>query len=250
MIKISKIISSPVLHLILFAVLVPLLLSMGCATEKKQSYDEFYKDYKQRERKYAAEVGFKKPERGFEFPEYVCAFSPLTLDKFNDIKSDTEVIYTISLSYHEFYNFDENGNPLQAKILDVDGGIAGNASNFSEIDKYYIVFSKLNDRSLEEENREDDAECDAAGVVEVMNYLGAPGNREYFFNGEEYSGLQLPYMSDTGYINSDNYVFVLNFTDINDVNHCWVISKCIVEPNEIWQGLIDILEENFISQFE
>jgi hypothetical protein len=246
-ITMAKYIPLPVYSVLLLCLI---LSSLGCAAKKKQSYDEYYKDYRQREKEHAAEVGFKKPKGGFKLPEYVCAFSPLTLEKFNNIKSDTENIYTISISYHEFYNFDVNGNPLQAKLLDVDGGIAGNASNFTEIDKYYIVFSKLYDRSLEGENREDDAECNSAGVVEVMNYLGAPGNREYFFNGEEYAGLELPYLSDTGYINNDNYVFILNFTDINDLNHCWVISKCINEPNEIWQGLIDILEENFISQFE
>ncbi|MDP2721502.1 MAG: hypothetical protein Q8O72_01990, partial [Bacteroidales bacterium] len=63
--------------------------------------------------------------------------------------------------------------------------------------------------------------------------------------------LPQPYWSERYYIEDDNYVFVLQFGILDDMEELYLtISKCIDTPDDTWQGLIDILETNFINQFE
>jgi hypothetical protein len=78
-----------------------------------------------------------------------------------------------------------------------------------------------------------------------------PERQEYFFGGDEYEGLTIPYKSPGTHIPGGYYAFTLAFYFPGSRNQAWALSKCTWhEPDPILQDLITILENNFINRFE
>ena len=182
--------------------------------------------------------------------DYVGSYSALTFTKFQDIRNGSDTFSTISITYRDLSEYNQNGEPLQLRLLDIDNGFAGVEQNINSIETYNVSLKRNCDPSLQLETGYFEADASPELVNEVFDYISLPANQAYFFNNDEFEGLEQPYSAPRIWIDDGNYIFVVSFSETTDLANDWVISKCIDEPNEIWQGLIDILEENFISQFE
>jgi hypothetical protein len=177
-------------------------------------------------------------------------YSQLSYDKIQDVLTSQDAFSTISIFFQQL-TLGINGEPYIEKQLDLDTGFAGTVEYYNSVSNYRSNYQKWIESPFPGEDSSSSAEVSSTLVDEVFDYICLPANRAYFFSGDEFTGLTQPYESPKTFINEDNYVFVIQIYYPNDHHRdCWVISKCINEPNEIWQGLIDILEENFISQFE
>lgn len=79
-------------------------------------------------------------------------------------------------------------------------------------------------------------------------------NNEYFFNNEEFNGLELPYLSTFNFIEDKNYRFTLRITDSyseqQDLKHALMISKSVEQltPGTPLYELFQILESQFVPE--
>jgi len=108
-----------------------------------------------------------------------------------------------------------------------------------------VVFTSVG-HTLPQENKEHSF----SEVNVIFNYLDK--YNDYFFNGDEFKGIRL---QDSGgvspiFLKMKSHMIALQVNVPDDKPVVWLISKSADEPDPILQGLIDILEENFISQFE
>ncbi|MBU1023093.1 hypothetical protein KKB99_02295 [bacterium] len=226
-----------------------LLICIGC-TEKSNAHEQEYKarlEMMERDRK---EHGDEIITNYTSAPDYVGYYTELELSLFQDIRNSNIEFSTITIDYREVSEFDQSGNPLQLRLLDIDNGYASIGQYMSSVDSFRIFLKRRVQPPLPFESGYFEGTCTPEMVNEVFDYIEHPDNRDYFFSGDEFDGLQQPYLSPGKWLNYDNYIFVLAFSEPNDLARDWVISKCIDEPDEIWQGLIDILETNFMGQFE
>lgn len=108
-----------------------------------------------------------------------------------------------------------------------------------------VVFTSIN-YGFPEENKEHSL----TEVNLIFDYLDK--NSGYFFNGDEFKGIRLQDIGTTSPIFLERKTHMIAFqVNLPDGKHViWLLSKSADEPDPILQGLIDILEENFIFQIE
>jgi hypothetical protein len=186
-----------------------------------------------------------------EAPVYSMLHSRLEYSKFQSIISSNEQISMISILYRDV-EYTQGGDLSKARSLSMGTGYAGVPQYFSSAGPYRSEYNISDFNTPPGPEGEHEKEIDAESVEEIFDYISLPENRTYFFNGEEYTGLQQPYPAPGRFINNgdSDYIFALAFSEPNDSINVWSISKSTNEPDARWQGLIDIIEENIISQFE
>ncbi|MBU1023391.1 hypothetical protein KKB99_03790 [bacterium] len=92
-------------------------------------------------------------------------------------------------------------------------------------------------------------------VDSILAFISSPENSGYFFNAEEYNGLDIPYLNASICPNDRNFNFSLIFfkPETYPNQECWAIFKCVDEypsPEHPLYDLFQMLENDFISQFE
>lgn len=186
-----------------------------------------------------------------EAPVYSMLHSRLDYNKFQSIISDNEQISMISFLYRDV-EYTQGGDLSKARRLSMGTGNAGVPQNFSSMGPYRSDYNISDFNTPPGPEEEYTRDIDAESVEEIFYYISLPENRTYFFNGDEYTGLQQPYPAPGRFINNgdSDYTFALAFSEPNDSVNVWSISKGTNEPDAIWEGLIDIIEEHIISQFE
>jgi hypothetical protein len=183
-------------------------------------------------------------------PEYTALHSRLEYSKFQGVIFSNDKISVISLLYRDD-EYSQSGELIKTRRLRMDTGYAGVPQYYNSTGQYRTDYSTRifippgPDGELS-------MEIDTEDVEEIFDYISLPENRTYFFNGDEYYGLQQPFPSPGMLINNGDfkYIFTLAFSYPDESLNVWSISKGTNEPDAIWQGLIDIIEENIISQFE
>ena len=186
-----------------------------------------------------------------EAPVYSMLHSRLEYNKFQSIISDNEQISMISFLYRDV-EYTQGGDLSKARRLSMGTGYAGVPQYFNSMGPYRSDYNIRDFNTPPGPEGEYTRDIDAESVEDIFDYISLPENRTYFFNGEEYTGLQQPYPAPGRLINNgdSDYIFALAFSEPNDSVNVWSISKGTNEPDARWQGLIDIIEENIISQFE
>jgi len=179
-------------------------------------------------------------------------YSPLTFQKYSQIIEGNEPFTVISVKY----GFDANqgdSNPEGNKSLILSGGLYFRSKYFNEITEIEGHLMKVEQGT---HIHHYDKIFSVSDLDVILSYLET--NHEYFFNGSEYEGLDIPYVTYFPSFKNEKYQFTFAIFDPIFVDSsytsehlpAWAISKCMDEPDPILQGLIDILETNFISQFE
>jgi hypothetical protein len=185
------------------------------------------------------------------------ALYPLAYEKYQQLLNSENQISEIWISYSMLVDNDPSGNspPTSSKNLDMIVGKIRKAINFSSISEYKANYSYVNYSTGQ--NIADERTFAPSNLEAIYDYLDE--KHQYFFNHDEF-GNQPVIITDTIWLNPKKYSFTLAFFDPSDTSlehdKAWVISKSSDnpssqdDPDHILQGLIDILETNFISQFE
>ena len=120
---------------------------------------------------------------------------------------------------------------------------------FSEITEYKGSYDSYNDFENPPERIFLEETFTAQQIEQhIITYLEQ--HHEYFFDGSEYDGLDIPYESWGAHIRGANNCFSLSIYEPENNFDAWTISKCSDDPDPILQGLCDIMETNFMSVFE
>ncbi|MCD6217536.1 hypothetical protein J7L05_06720 [bacterium] len=184
------------------------------------------------------------------------AYTPLTHVKFQDIRNSVDLFTAIDIYYKKSVNPDQNGHNQYLSRFYLDAGGSFSISHYNDISEYEgtLVYRDLT-VPIEKEKFKVFSKDD---VNAIFDYLEA--NHDYFFNGNEYEGLEIPYLCQGINICNANYIFTLSFSDPYFLEEAfqeqyfpaWAISKCIDEvyPDHPLYGLFELLEDDFISQFE
>lgn len=167
--------------------------------------------------------------------------SPLDAARFSAIINDTQHISGIGISYRKPWALfqcsygEYKGNFLLSTINDYQGELLQTSGTPLQTTADTLDFS-------------------ASEVQDIFDYLSQ--NSDYFFNGEEYEGIYPPpvevYSSWTP-LCSEQYIFCLQIGEPNEFDTSWTINKCVDEypsPDSPLYGLFELLEDDFISQFE
>jgi len=166
--------------------------------------------------------------------------SPLDAQRFNAVINDTQHFSDIGIWYSKPWALFRCGA----------GKYMGNLT-LSEINDYQGELLQTSGTPLQ--STADTHDFSAMEVQDIFNYLSQ--NSDYFFYGEEYEGIYPPaveaYSSWTP-LCSDQYIFSLQISEPNQSDHLWTINKCVDEvyPDHPLYGLFELLEDDFISQFE
>ena len=186
---------------------------------------------------------------------YIARYTWLTYSHYQDIIADNYSISTIAIEYAAHKNYDQYNSPQEVTGLALNSNIGRNGGLFSshsiykgDYQYYNLVgggFDKLHLRRTFLSSEVNDL---------IFDYLEEGDNEDYFFNGNEYTdnNLPIPYEHEGGpFGEGDNWV-IISFREPGTVYDRWGISKSMFadDPHPILQGLIDILEDDFITQFE
>jgi len=179
-------------------------------------------------------------------PQYSARYSPLTYDKFLSIRNNQDAISTMDINYSTIKDPDQYGvfQDLEDLLLQTQG-------THSLTLNLFPIYLGSYDHRVDNANPPVDLflekEFTPAELDVLYNYLNA--NHEYFFN-EQFDTFDSEYV----HMCEAQYMFTIAFfepTDsYNTPYNAWAFSKCSDNPDQIFQGLIDILEDNFITQFE
>jgi len=215
------------------------------AIENKNNYSNNGSKYKP--------AGFEKNITSDMAGAPTYAYSPLTLSKFQAIRDGTDQLSKIFIDYSTYLNDDELGHPLNIRFFSLTGGDLYNNRYYNSISEYSGRL--MNDDRTIPRYEVKEKEFLPVEVELILDYLKEnEENIEYFFNGDEYQGLPTPYLTQTTFINKKRYNFILIIFEPDgaksEYDAAWAISKSVDEPDTIFQGLINRLENNFINQFE
>ena len=174
-------------------------------------------------------------------------YSPLTFNKYNNILNSNDELSLIHIVYEKRYNPDIEGVPQNILQLTFQ---AGNLNIDAYFNSYNVFEGGLSLTQPIGDIYYQNIEFTSEEMNLIFNYLSA--HNDYFFNNSEFEGLEIPYYNTRMPIGYDNYQFTLSISEPErqDDYRAWVISKDMDEPDSIMQGLIDILENNFINRFQ
>jgi len=226
---------------------ISLLLLVSCANYSDQRSKENNKEIN----RYNASSQSGKDKTSDE-KSFGMAFEPLTYEKYLNLKNNIDQFSCINIFYTKTIDQDSEPPPQYFIIFDLDAGSSRKGRYLSSITEYKGEY-QLQDYDIHKHEMKQRG-FSPEDVEMIFDYLET--NNEYFFNAEndEFNGLDIPYVTDSRCMNPKNYCFTLAFYDPNDTSlkhdRAWVISESANEPTEIFQGLINLLENNLISQFE
>lgn len=180
------------------------------------------------------------------------AFLPLEVTQFQNITSSSTPFSVLSLDYRHV-TIDQSGDKLtNSVIFSILYGRPRLPAYFNSVNELEggLIISDYENISEEIKNHT----FTTSEINVIFNYLLA--NQSYFFNADEFDGLTLPYITSNERIVGGNYEFVLVFYDPEcdslQYDLGWMISKATDEltPNHPLYGLVQLIENDFISQFE
>ena len=188
---------------------------------------------------------------------YVAIYSQLTYEKFQSVRADTDQIADISISFGYYKNYDQQYASAQEwMFLHMSASptyrSGASLSTFTDIKGSY----KYDRVDVTPEIHEKKKHVFSASAVNdlIFDYLEEDDNENYFFDGSEYTGLPQPYESPDIHIADmeHSYFVTIAFREPGTIYNKWAISKSTdtENPDTILAGLIDILENDFIGQFE
>jgi hypothetical protein len=179
----------------------------------------------------------------------VGTFIPLTYEKFQAIMNSLDTFSSFDMCYSKDSNFSQEGEPLLLRSLDLQGGGYLEEHLFSEIEQFRGDYDRSNEQVNPPEYIFQQQNFPTSQVQQmIFEYLEE--NNNYFFDGSEYNGLQIPFVSESVHILSGNICFSLSIYEPNNNQYAWTISKCTDNPDPIFQGLAVIIETSFMSVFE
>ena len=176
---------------------------------------------------------------------------PLSHENFTKVLNNEIAFTSIQLNYSHMKDTYKSGqSPVLIKI--VIGANSGGITklSMSYIDSFYAYFWMYGDNYK-------DSSCDEFPIQKVkpiFDFLDS--HKSYFFNGNEFSDKDIPfsedlYFPDDGerqFLNSGKYNFSLIIKRPGDFDHLmWVISKSADKPNDDFQELIDLLENQIAN---
>lgn len=185
---------------------------------------------------------------------YSADYSPLTNVILTSVLGNTQEFSNISILYSHSFNFNPESHSKDLLNLSLDAGQFGVSNLYESVDNYYGSLSKEFQTTSPPVSDYLDKSFTKNEAQEIMNYIldpEHPERQQYFFSGDEYEGHETPYRSRGVHLCAGYYIFTLAIYEPNKQTDAWALSKCCFdEPDPILQGLINILENNFISQFE
>ena len=136
----------------------------------------------------------------------------------------------------------------------LDAGKRGISRYFNTIESYKGDYRHYLDYLEPPERVRHTADFTPAQLELIYNYLDADQSRiDYFFSNEEFMGLDDPHDSQLGDVLDRYFGFTLAFYKPDSDYYIWAISKCVddyPEQGTPLHGLFEIIEDNFMSQFE
>ncbi len=177
---------------------------------------------------------------------------PLSYSDFSSFRTNNLEFSLIEIIYDHHFNYDLIYPHHDHTGLVIGAGWTGTSRYYDAI----VIYSGGLSRAIQSEDPPVYEGFDRIFRIEdvdlIFDYLEFEDNEDYFFNGDEFTipGLDIPYRTYSSHINGKHFSFTLTIYKPNSMDDAWVISKCMDEPDPIMLGLIDILEEHFISQFE
>jgi hypothetical protein len=198
----------------------------------------------------------ERADGGDEMPEYSSLFTPLTEQKFQDVRDADDQFTDIYIVWDRRLNPDSRGIPQLICRLYLYAGNMLNLNSYDLVDNYegnYITDDDTIPLTNEINHIFTKLEIDS-----IFDYLEL--NADYFFNNAEYNGAAT-HLSSGEMMCNGNYTFTLMIGDPLFLNNSWqeqyypswAISKCIDEypaPEHPLYGLFQILENDFIDEFE
>jgi len=170
-------------------------------------------------------------------------YSALNHSKFIELTTDTEQFSIIEILYVDRSNYGTQGPIQEDKMMWITCGSYQETTDYSSIDEFrgsYMHSFDNEDPPIEEFLEHNFSK---SGVEVLFDYLEL--HEDYFFNGEELpETIELP----DGLLCEGEYSFNLTIYK-PDHQYAWAISKCTDDPDSIWQGLIDIINNDFFSKF-
>jgi hypothetical protein len=201
--------------------------------------------------KYVDDYGRKSSslETSIVPPHYV-TYHSLNADKFQDILNDNQLISSAMVAFGAYTNYDQYNHYHKVKLLGLEFLQPSYGNEYSAGNVYEGSYDYYFDENLPYPHKiSAEREFLASDVNEhIMSYLSE--HADYFFDGSEYTQVgQDPYVSSKMYIITGNYVFAMMFGIPDMEDHYWAITKASDNPDPILQGLINILESEFIAPF-
>jgi hypothetical protein len=175
-------------------------------------------------------------------------YSPLEYAKYTTILQNNLSFSQILIQYTHDYNW-------QYEILTINAELVHKNYTYSEITNYKGERSLITYGLNQNESSTSKTNFTAEEVAEIYNYLINEDNRDYFFNGCEYTGFYPPPVESCGGtlpLCKNKYNLSLIITQPDKQKEAWAIHKCVdaLEPGHPMTGLVQLLEEDFISKFE
>ena len=176
-------------------------------------------------------------------------YFPLTEGNFNEIRNGGQNISLFNLEYETSTNeMDRLSFGFRC------GNLRGNFA-FPSINEFEGGLYKVTEIEGSFTEKTGKHNFTHSEVSNILDYISSTENRDYFFNGDEFIGKDIPYVSVLSYPDRKNYNLSIMYykpeTDLD--NECWAIFKCVDEyPAEgtPLYGLFQMLENDFITQFE
>lgn len=176
-------------------------------------------------------------------------YFPLTVSIFNEIRNGGQNISLFNLEYETSTNeMDRLSFGFRC------GNLRGNFSfpSTAEFEGGLYKLTEIEGSLTEKTGKHNFTPSE---VSNILDYVSSIENRDYFFNGEEFIGKDIPYVIASLFPDSKKYNFSIMFykPETESDNECWAIFKCVDEyPEEgtPLYGLFQLLENDFITQFE
>jgi hypothetical protein len=177
---------------------------------------------------------------------------PLETTKLQGIINSTVAFSVLTLYYGEVSADEIEDKLISSKILSVHYGQGRVSTLYGSIEEFSggLLTSDYENITADKKKHS----FTQAEMNVIFNYLLA--HQAYFFNADEFDGLTLPYITSTQIIKGGKYEFVLRFNDPEceslQYDLGWTISKAVDEltPDHPMYGLVRLIENDFISQFE
>lgn len=194
-----------------------------------------------------AKTDITKKAHQSQLPQYSARYSPLTYGKFLAIRNNQDPLSKVDIDFKiildpDQYGIFQNREELILQTYETD----------SLTLNYFEIY--LGDYNHEVDNANPPIELflerqfTPSALDVLYNYLDA--NHEYFFN-EQFDAF------DTGYVHmcEAQYMFTIAFYEptsgYETSYNALAFSKCSDNnPDSIYQGLINLIQTNYLSQFE
>ena len=199
-------------------------------------------------------------KQGTPFVEDVAPLAlyyPLTAERLNNILNGNE---SLGLLYI-YYCARTKPNPdslADVLVLGLDTGVYLEDNSYTQLSSYRGKLVQIISSADPQEEYSFESDFTLNDIQAIFDYMIQ--NSDYFFNAEEYNGEQSwsdEYICIGGEVSVKNYCFCMSIdTPGNPGTYpipAWAISKCVdeyPEPYHPLYGLFQLLENDFISQFE